>query len=345
MKTLVSAFLLLMVVTAPGAAVAGKLTKKEKDKYGTTYWGKFKHAPYPSKGKKYKDSTIAAFVPRHFCSTLMKIRKKRKGARSRKTYKCYSEKEYGRLKKKKHTRVRKVTRIDYVVHYHGHSNTVAKTFRNHRLREQFSLSLQNSILVVPQGPINAIDSDFGKVARRRGFRKMLMEVHGFLQDQGVIGKRQKIGRVIITSHSGGYRATAMALKHGGLEVSEVYLFDSLYAHVDIFFAWLTNAEKTTRRFINVYYRKKPKARSKELLALLEGAGVRVKKLTEKQMNRKNFKRKSLGRERIIFIRTNQGHSKCTRGNYNYRDYLFSSGLKRVKSTDWFQQKGLEKMDL
>ncbi len=345
MKTLVSTFLLFVVALSPVFAKAGKLSKKEKDKYGTTYWGKFKHAPYPAKGRKYKDSTIATFVPRHFCPTLMRVKEKRKGSKSRRSYRCYSEKEYLRLKKKKRTRVKKVTRVDYVVHYHGHSNTVAKTFRNHRLREQFSLSLQNAILVVPQGPINAIDSDFGKVERRRGFRKMLVEVHSFLQDQGVIGKKQKIGRIIITSHSGGYRATAMALKHGGLEVSEVYMFDSLYAHVDIFFAWLTNPKKTARRFINVYYRKKPKARSKELLALLEGAGARVKKLTEKKMRSKKFKRKSLGRERIIFIRTDQGHSKCTRGNYNYRDYLFSSGLRRVKSTDWFKQNGLEKMDL
>ena len=345
MKTLVSVVLLLLVATSSGAVKAGKLSKKEKDKYGTTYWGKFEHAPYPSKGKKYKDSTIAVFVPRHFCPLLMNVREKKKGARWRKSYRCYSDKEYKRLKKKKHTRVRKVSRVDYVVHYHGHSNTVAKTFRNHRLREQFSLSLQNAILVVPQGPINAIDSDFGKVERRRGFRKMLTEVHGFLQAEGVIGRKQKIGRIIITSHSGGYRATAMALKHGGLEVSEVYMFDSLYAHVDIFFAWLTNPERTARRFINVYYRDKPIARSKELLALLEGSGVRVKKLTEKRMRGKKFKRKSLARERIIFIRTNQGHSKCTRGNFNYRDYLFSSGLKRVKSTDWFKQNGLDKMDL
>jgi len=232
-----------------------------------------------------------------------------------------------------------------VVHFHGHSNTIAKTFKNHKLREQFSLSLQNAIMVVPQGPVNAIDSSFGKIERKGGFRKMMKEVHAHLKRQGVIREKQRIGKVIITSHSGGYQATAMAIKHGGLEISEVYLFDSLYAYKEIFFDWISDAEASRRRFINLYHRKKPLARSKELMARMKKEGVRFAHFNESQMRKESFERRRLARERVIFIKTESGHSGCTRKNFNYRDYLFSSRLKRVKSTDWFERKGLDKLKL
>lgn len=335
-------FVALAVVCLPGAAQAGKLSRKEKGKYGTTYWGKYDNAPFPAKGHKYKDNTIAAFVPKHFCSTLMRITDRSK-KRTRRSFDCYSSKRYKKLKKRRKVKVRKHTYVDYVVHFHGHSNTVEKTFRNHKIREQFSLSLQNAILVVPQGPVNSIDSAAGKLERRKGFRKMMFEVHRLLQEQGVIGKDQKIGHIIITSHSGGYLATAMCLKHGGLEVSEVFLFDSLYAYNDVFFKWISEGGDKGRRFINVYYRKKPRARSKELLSMLKKGEISVLHVKESRMRKKNFQRKKLTRAKVIFIHTDQGHSKCTRGNYNYRDYLFSSNLKRVKSTDWFNKSGLDKM--
>lgn len=334
-----AAAMLLVLLSAP--ALAAKHVEKNKDKWGTTYWGKYDHAPYPAKGFKYKDNSIAVFVPKGFCARLIRAKKKRGKDRATQ-YFCHSEKKLKRLKRKGY-RVKKETTVDYVVHFHGHSNTVAKTFKNHKLREQFALSLQNAILVVPQGPINAIDSNFGKIEKSKGFRKMLMEVHGHLQERGIIGSRQKVGKIIITSHSGGYQAAAMAVKHGGLEISEVYLFDSLYAYKDVFFAWLSEPDKGHRRFINVYYRKKPKARSKELMALMRKEGVRFAHFKQSEIRSKKFERKRLARERIIFVRTDLGHSGCTREDQGFRDYLFSSRLRRVKSTDWFKKTGVDKL--
>lgn len=333
-----------LVLWIPSTGFAGKLNSREKGEYGTTYWGKYDNAPFPAKGHKYKDNTIAAFVPRHFCRVLMRITDRTRKP-TRRTLDCYSKERFDQLRKKRKVKVRQHTYVDYVVHFHGHSNTVAKTFANHKLREQFSLSLQNAILVVPQGPINSVDSAAGKLERKNGFRKMMFEVHRLLQEQGVIGKKQKIGHIIITSHSGGYLAAAMCLKHGGLEVSEVFLFDSLYAFNDVFFKWITEGGNKRHRFINVYYRKKPRARTKELLAMLKQAGVKMLHIKESQMQKESFQRKKLARSDVIFINTDQGHSQCTRGNFNYRDYLFSSDLKRVKSTDWFRKSGLDKLKL
>ena len=334
---------LLLAWPSTWVMAEAKLKKKEKDDYGTTYWGEFEHAPFPAKGFKYNDKTIAVFVPAHFCPVLMRVKDK-KGGKRRVRYQCYSRSRWKRYKKKG-AHLKKVTEVDYVIHFHGHSNTVEKALNNHRLREQFSLSLQNAILIVPQGPVNAIDSAAGKLESSGGFKRMLREVHRFLRSQGVINEGQYVRRLIITSHSGGYRAAANCLKHGGYEVSEVYLFDSLYAHTDVFFEWLKKAKKKQRRFVNLYYRDKPRKRSKELMAMLKKAGIHYARFNEEDMKKEDFARKELVHEDILFINTELGHSGCTRGNFNYRDYLFASGLRRVVPTDWFEKSGLDKLKL
>ncbi len=329
---------LFILVGASGVSTGAELVKKEKGEYGTTYWGKFKRAPFPSPGAPYKDNTIAIFVPEHFCPLLMRVKPKK----GRSFYRCYDAEKKKEFEKKGY-KVRRYKNVDYVVHFHGHSNTVAKAMRNHRLREQFALSLQNAILVVPQGPVNAVDSQAGKLEREGGFKRMMFEVHRFLRDQGVIGEKQYIGHLILTSHSGGYRATARCLEFGGLGVNEVFLFDSLYSYTDVFLRWIQ--ERESNRFINLYYRDKPRARSKELMAMLKAAGVAFTHLTTAGMKKKSFKRKNLARSRILFVDTELGHSGCTRNNFNYRDYLFSSRLKRAQDTNWFEKRGLDKLKL
>ncbi|MBM4353324.1 MAG: hypothetical protein FJ109_05920 [Deltaproteobacteria bacterium] len=343
-ETRLAALLAVVLLLAfPLEALAGKIEKREKGSYGTTLWTHLDQAPYPAKGFKYKDDTVGIFLPRHYCPVLIRARPQ-KGKHRTAQFSCYSEKQWKKLKKQGYG-VRRVDAVDYVVHFHGHSNTVAKTFANHKLREQFSLSLQNAVLVVPQGPVNVVDSDCGKLESKNGLRNLLKEVHGLLQDEGLVGRKQTIGRVILTSHSGGYKCTAMSLKLGGIEVSEVFLFDSLYSYTDIFFEWLKSSREKGRRLINVYYREKPRARSQELMAMLRSARIGYTHLKDSQMEKESFARKRLAKENILFIETDLGHSQCTRDNFNYRDYLFSSRLKRFRSTDWFQKKGLDKLEL
>jgi len=332
-----------LVILVPATALAGGIDKREKGDYGTTYWTHMDAAPYPAKGFKYKDDTVGIFVPRHYCPVLIKATKKQKHRRPP-DFTCYSEKQWKKLKKQGYS-VRRIDAVDYVVHFHGHSNTVAKTFANHKLREQFSLSLQNAILVVPQGPVNVVDSDCGKLESKNGLRNLLKEVHELLRKEKVVGKKQQIGRIILTSHSGGYKCTAMSIKLGGIEVSEVFLFDSLYSYTEVFYEWLKASKAKGRRLINVYFRDKPRARSEELMSMLRSARIGYTQLTDSQMQKETFARKRLAKEDILFIETELGHSQCTRDNFNYRDYLFSSRLKRFRSTDWFKKKGLDKLEL
>jgi len=339
----VRAALILVLSLITTAASAASLSDCEKGDYGTTYWGKFDDAPFPAKGFSYKDNTVAVFVPKHFCPVLMKVVETSRKGRHRSRFECYNESEWKRLKQKKGVRVEKVTKVDYVVHFHGHSNTVKKALNNHKLREQFSLSLQNAILVVPQGPVDSVDSSAGNLERRGGFARLMKEVHKFAQAQGLVGRKQKIGRIVVTSHSGGYKAAAMCVSIGGIEVSELFLFDSLYGYTDVFAKWIREGARKGRRFVSIYFREKPVARSKELMQMLKKAGVRYASFKESEMKKPTFQRKLLAKERVLFIHTDQGHSECTRGNFNYRDYLFASMLRRVRSTDWFRKSGLDKL--
>lgn len=345
-RRVVAPLILLVLLTAWSVqAAAAKLDRKERTREGTTYWGSFDNAPFPVKGSKYKDDTIAVFVPRHFCPVQIraKIKVKRKGKwKKRNKTSCYTEALEKKYKKQKLEYRIVRSNIDYVVHFHGHSNTVAKAMRNHRLREQFTKSLQNAILVVPQGPVNSVDSGDGKMARRGGFKKMMREVHGLLQDRGVVRKKQRIGNIIVSSHSGGYRAAAHVLSRGGLEVRELFFFDSLYANLDEIYAWV-KADKT-RKFINLYFRDKPRKRSREFLARLRKGGIPYVNITTKDLKRGRFSRKNLYRKRVIFIETELGHSGCTNKYFNYRDYLYASCLHRYHSSDWFQQEGLDRFD-
>ncbi len=327
------------------AASAATLDTKEKSAEGTTWYGSFENAPFPAKGSSYKDDTVAIFVPKHFCPVQIrgKVKVKRKGKWTRRNKtSCYTKSLEAKYKKDK-IKYRIVrSNIDYVVHFHGHSNTVRKAMRNHRLREQFGLSLQNAILVVPQGPVNTVDSADGKMARKDGFKKMMYEVHGFLRDHDVIQRKQGIGNIIVSSHSGGYRAAAHILSRGGIEVRELFFFDSLYANLDEIFDWV-KADKT-RKFINLYFRDKPRARSKEFLARLRSAGIPFVNISTNDLKRGRFTRKDLYRKRVIFIETELGHSGCTNKFLNYRDYLYASCLHRYHSSDWFQQQGLDRID-
>ncbi len=343
-RTLITITALMLLAGWASPAAGAKLDEKKKTKEGTTYFGSFDNAPFPVKGSKYKDDTIAVFVPKHFCPVQIrgKVKVKRKGKWTRRNKtSCYTrslEKKYKR-KKIKYRIVR--SNIDYVVHFHGHSNTVRKAMRNHKLREQFGLSLQNAILVVPQGPVNSVDSADGKMARKGGFKKMMYEVHGFLQDRDVIQKKQRIGNIIVSSHSGGYRAAAHVLQRGGLEVRELFFFDSLYANLDEIFAWVKGDK--TRKFINLYFRDKPRKRSREFLARLRKASIPYVNISTKDLKKGKFTRKDLYRKRVIFIETELGHSGCTNKFLNYRDYLYASCLHRYHSSDWFEREGLDRI--
>ena len=75
------------------AAPRSRVVDVERGKYGTTITMELVHAPYPFKGKPYKDATTIAYVPHHY-------------------------------------RLPASRKIDCVVHFHGHGTNARRAMKD-----------------------------------------------------------------------------------------------------------------------------------------------------------------------------------------------------------------------
>ena len=131
--------------------------------------------------------------------------------------------------------------LNLVVHFHGIWNCVSATAEDtitkcgakngtpHKLISQFDASKINAVLVLIEVAYNANNTNPGKLSNDGFFASMIDEL--LPKIGGLTGKtvsRDDLGRVILTSHSGGYMALCETLAHAGTPISGVLLFDSLY---------------------------------------------------------------------------------------------------------------------
>jgi len=159
------------------------------------------HDRFFSAAEHYSDRTVALFVPKGF---------------------------------------RETGRVDFIVHFHGWSNTVTGVLEQFELVEQLAASGKNAILLVPQGPRNAQDSFGGKLEDTNGFKAFMAEAVEKLRASGALAKTNfEVGNIILSGHSGGYHVMAAIVDHGGLsgKIREVWLFDALYGGTENFVAW------------------------------------------------------------------------------------------------------------
>lgn len=160
--------------------------------------------------KHYDDSSVAVFIPNNFMKT--------------------------------HS-------VDLVFYFHGWGNNIQKSIDNLELLKQFSASKKNAIFIFPQGPKNASDSFGGKLEEKGVFKKLVDEVLSFLKNENKIISTVP-GNIILSGHSGAYQVISFILNKGGLtnNISEVYLFDGFYGHIEKYAHWI---EKFKGRFINI----------------------------------------------------------------------------------------------
>ncbi len=124
--------------------------------------------------------------------------------------------------------------IDVITHFHGHNAHLSEVLETMRLREQVSASGRDAILIVPQGPYEAADSDFGRLDEPGGHAALVTDAIGlaFRDEQLDVSIK---GQVALTAHSGGYNVVANVIEDGGMHVDVVHLFDALYAREDTFY--------------------------------------------------------------------------------------------------------------
>ncbi len=288
------------------AALPSKIRNVETTALGTTFDLSLQHAPFPSPAGVYTDDTVLAFVPKHY-------------------------------------RLPKSRGVDVVVHFHGHTTTAKTAIVQHKLREQLRESRQNAVLVVPQGPVNAADGDFGKLMARGGLDRMLTELRAVLAttkasdalgDASLDGA-DRGGRKLLSAHSGGYRATAACLRDEKADVREVFLFDALYDEVETFRDWIAAAPKR-RKIIAYYVGGKPRELSLRLASELEAKGVEV----HRESNGTRLSRAELTRGRAVFLEGHATHGTAPFEEHALRDCLFASCLRGRGSEKWFADKDL-----
>ncbi len=293
--------------SAQAAEGGSKVVEIKKGKNGTTIFMELEQAPFPYPGKPYKDSTTIAFVPHHY-------------------------------------RMPGSGLVDLVIHFHGHGTSARQAMGDHQLREQFFESKQNAILIMPQGPMNASDGSGGKLGQPDGLLRFLTDLRKTLQLREVnrgLGRaalrgRARIGRVALSSHSGGYHVAAQCLRHGGFDVKEVYLFDSLYGDTSYFRDWVVATKKLKgdkgHKLVCFYAGASVRQQSLRLMKQLQEDGIE----TLHEESEGQLTRAQLTEGRAIFIRTRLGHSAVTREHNALRDCLFASGFKRRLRSDWFE---------
>jgi hypothetical protein len=158
--------------------------------------------------------------------------------------------------------------LNLVVHFHGWDNCIANDVESgtgrctpggplrlaHNLIGQLDASGANAALVAVERTFDAANSSDGRLSQAGFFRALIEEL---LPHVGELAGRSydldDLGRIVLSSHSGGYIAVGDILDRGGLteHVSEVILLDSLYGSVPQYEAWLRGG-LGTRRLAVVY---------------------------------------------------------------------------------------------
>ena len=160
--------------------------------------------------------------------------------------------------------------IDLVVFVHGFNNCITNIvgddnqactpggpLRNaYQLATQLEQAGQNALLVAPEVAFDQASADPGALGTAGGFRALLEETLASLPAPLGPLPLASIGRVIVSVHSGGYRAAAAMITIGDVRVDEVWLFDALYGNTLSFDSWvmldLASFTAQARRFADIY---------------------------------------------------------------------------------------------
>ncbi|HLK38773.1 MAG TPA: hypothetical protein VKU41_18555 [Polyangiaceae bacterium] len=278
---------------------------------GTTFWLWLDSSPFPAESGGYRDDTVIVYVPAHF---------------------RYDEEDDGG--------------VAALVHFHGHNTTAERAMKAHELREQLADSRQNAVLIVPQLALMAADSACGKLEAAGGFARLVREAITTAAREGhsMLGNARypihaRPSTVCVSAHSGGYHAAACALKNGGLDIRETYLFDSLYAEADVFGDWVKarkGAPLHRRHKLVSFYTEgaTTDANSSALRADLDKSGI----VTASELQEGEMSRHDMSHAQAVFVRTSLYHSNVAWETNALRDCLYASALPRHISSRWFRHK-------
>lgn len=212
-------------------------------------------------------------------------------------------------------------KVDFVVHFHGWGNHLTNVLEKYQLPGQFAASGRNAILIVPQGPFDASDSFGGKLEDAGGFQRFMAEALDTLRQRGIIDNA-RLGRIILSGHSGGYEVISAILARGGLtaNIREVWLFDALYAKTERFAVWF---DHHPGRFIDLYTEHGgTKDETEGLMTALQGSAVPYF-----SANETNATPADLRNNHLLFLFSALPHDEVLQTHQTFRAFLETSSLR------------------
>ncbi len=213
---------------------------------------------------------------------------------------------------------------DFVVHFHGWHNHVARVLEHYDLLPQFVAGGRNAILIVPQGPYDAPDSFGGKLEDAGGFQRFMQEILASLREQHLLGSGE-IGEIALAGHSGGYAVISSILAVGGLtqHIHEVWLYDALYGRTPKFQAWFESDARA--RFIDIFTdHGGTKVETEQLEAELRRAGTPFLAREEADLRKADLRA-----NRLIFIHTPLEHDEVPVKHRAFAEFLQTSQLRQI----------------
>lgn len=213
---------------------------------------------------------------------------------------------------------------NFVVYFHGWRNNIDSACAQFKLIEQFSESKKSAVFVFPEGPKNSPDSFGGKMEDKNGVKNLLADVVNYLKKKKIVNST-KIGKIILAGHSGAYSAIAYSVEQGGISknISDVILFDALYAGTDKFLNWIQNYKG---RFVNIYTDNGGTVEETEKL-MNDLDSLKISYLLTKD---KELVQKELVKNRLVFIHTDLSHNEVIAARNQFRDYLKTSKVSSLK---------------
>jgi hypothetical protein len=301
--------LLSLTASTHGSAaeIRPRLKSLAQDELGTTLTLGLPEAPFAGTGRG--DDTVIVFVPQRY-------------------------------------RFRADEGVSALVHFHGHNSSAERAMLAHALREQLVDSRQNAVLVIPQLALLAADSSCGRLASPRGLARLLGSALSTAARAGRktlrdarFPERAELGRVCVSAHSGGYHAAACSLRDGGVDVSETYLFDALYAEKEVFRDWVLarrgDPAASRHKLVSYFIAGAPtEPVNHGLRSDLERKGV----LVAGELREGVLSRRDLSHAGAVFVRTEVNHSAVTWETNALRDVLYASMLPRHLNSDWFESR-------
>ena len=215
--------------------------------------------------------------------------------------------------------------VDMIFWFHGWNNNIDNALISYGLSRQFGESQINAVLVLAETARNAPDSYGGKLEQRNIFSKLVNNVLEKLVRMHVISATDRTGNVILAGHSGAYRVMANILQDSNVPVSEVILFDALYADTDKFLKWLTAARD--HRFIDIYTDNGGTfGETKDLMRQIKKLNTPIDSLEETELTPA-----ILQNNKIIFIHTLHEHNDIIQHPDNFKLFIDNNPfLKKIK---------------